>query len=203
MREPFPYPPIKRGEPLLRAVDPYLAYRKGPFALYALGEYIGHDKVNLAFRRLKEQGNKSGAPLTTTRDLYRELKTATPDSMQYLLHDLFEVNTYWKFNFEHAKAKQTKNGMWQTEIELHAEKNVYDEKGTQRKAPMNDWVEFGLFTGNSGSKDRIYLQKHRLHAGKQMQIIVSKVKPSQVSIDPRLLLIYTKTHDISGMAPIK
>jgi ABC-2 type transport system permease protein len=203
MREPFPYPPIKRGEPLLRAVDPYLAYRKGPFAFYALGEYIGHDKVNIAFRRLKEQGNKSGAPLTTTRDLYRELKTVTPDSMQYFLHDLFEVNSYWKFNIEHAKAKQVKNGMWQTEIELSAEKSVYDEKGTQRKAPMNDWVEVGLFAEKSGSKEKIYLQKHCLHQGKHMLIITSKIKPSQVSIDPRLLLIYTKTNDMSGMVPTK
>ncbi|MGH9754200.1 MAG: ABC transporter permease [Blastocatellia bacterium] len=33
MRQPHPYPPIRRGAPLLQGLDPYLAYRKGPFAL--------------------------------------------------------------------------------------------------------------------------------------------------------------------------
>jgi hypothetical protein len=68
---------------------------------------------------------------------------------------------------------------------------------------MNDWIELGLFTDKVGSKHSIQLQKHRLHNGKQMLIIVSKVKPAHVSIDPRLLLIYTKTNDISGMVQIK
>lgn len=203
MREPFPYPPIKRGEPLLRAVDPYLAYRKGPFALYALGEYIGHAQVNSAFRHLKEQGNIPGAKLTTTLDLYRELKTVTPDSLKYFLHDLFEVNTYWKFKIERVRTKPGKDGMWQTELELNAEKSVYDEKGTQRKAPMNDWVELGLFAGKGDPNERIYLQRHRLHSGKQLLIITSNKKPTYVSIDPRLLLIYTKSHDASGQVQVK
>jgi ABC-2 type transport system permease protein len=202
MREPFPYPPVKRGEPLLRAVDPYLAYRKGPFALYALGEYIGHYKVNSAFRRLKEQGKVPGAKLSTTLDLYRGLKTVTPDSLQYFLHDLFEVNTYWKFRIEHAKATRSKNGAWQTELELTAEKNVYDEKGMYRKAPMNDWVELGLFAGKGDPNERIYLQKHRLHTGKQLVVINSKKKPSQAGIDPRSLLIYARLKDASGMMSI-
>ena len=203
MREPFPYPPIKRGEPLLRAVDPYLAYRKGPFALYALGECIGHDKVNSAFRHLKEQGNKAGAPLTTTRALYRELKKVTPDSLQYFLHDLFEVNTYWKFHIEHAKANKEKDGTWRTELELNAEKIVYDEKGTQRKVRMNDWVELGLYVEKNGSKERIYLQKHRLYEGKQSLFIVSKNKPNYLCIDPRLLLLYSKNQDASGTVQVK
>jgi len=202
MREPFPYPPIKRGEPLLRAVDPYLAYRKGPFALFALGEYIGHDKVNSAFRRLKEQGNLPGAKLTTTLDLYRELKTLTPDSLQYFLHDLFKVNTYWKFHVDHATTSRVKDGNWQTELELTAEKNVYDEKGIQRPAPMNDWVELGLYGGKEGLDERIYTHKHRMRAGRQLLRIYSKKKPSHVGVDPRSLLIYAKVQDVFGMVKI-
>ena len=32
-RQPSPIPPIRQSVPLLRAMDPYAAYRKGPFAL--------------------------------------------------------------------------------------------------------------------------------------------------------------------------
>ena len=31
MRQPYVYPPIRRGQPLLRGLDPYLSYRKEPF----------------------------------------------------------------------------------------------------------------------------------------------------------------------------
>ncbi|HMI54831.1 MAG TPA: ABC transporter permease, partial [Gemmatimonadaceae bacterium] len=52
MRFPFPHRPIRRGEPLLRALDPYLSYRRGPFAMYALSEYVGADRVNGVLRGL-------------------------------------------------------------------------------------------------------------------------------------------------------
>ena len=74
MRQPYPFAPIRRGEPLLRGLDPYMSYRKGPFALYALSEYIGEAQVNGALRRLLETHRKAEAPLATTRDLYRELQ---------------------------------------------------------------------------------------------------------------------------------
>ena len=41
--------------PLLRATDRFLFYRKGPLALYALGEYIGKERVHEALRRLLEK----------------------------------------------------------------------------------------------------------------------------------------------------
>src|SRR5690606_37132280 len=33
-RQPFPIPPVRQSVPLLQAIDPYAAYRRGPFALY-------------------------------------------------------------------------------------------------------------------------------------------------------------------------
>ena len=66
MRQPTPYPVIRRGEPLLRALDPYLGYLKGPFAMYALSEYMGAERVNAAVRRFVEKYPPASAPLATT-----------------------------------------------------------------------------------------------------------------------------------------
>lgn len=33
LRQPYPIAPIRRGEPLLRGLDPWMSYRKGPYAL--------------------------------------------------------------------------------------------------------------------------------------------------------------------------
>jgi ABC-type transport system involved in multi-copper enzyme maturation permease subunit len=78
MRRPYPFPPIRRGEPLLRALDPYLAYRRGPVRMYALSEYAGADRVNGALRRLIARHDSAGVPPATTLDLYRELRAAVP-----------------------------------------------------------------------------------------------------------------------------
>jgi len=76
------YPPIRRGEPLLRGLDPYMSYRRGPFALFALSEYMGAARVNTALRRLVEKYSSGAPPRPTTLDLYRELQTVTPVTLQ-------------------------------------------------------------------------------------------------------------------------
>ncbi len=194
MRQPHPYPPIRRGEPLLRGLDPYLAYRKGPFALYALSEYIGEERVNGALRRLLETHRPGEAPLATTLDLYRELQAVTPDSLQYLLHDLFEVNTFWELETERVTAEQTDAGTWQVTLDVRARKVVVDESGVETEVPMNDSVEIGIFD-DKGLNEPIYLQKHRIRAGKQTLTVTVPRQPTRAGIDPRYLLIDGKTDD--------
>ena len=70
-------------------------------------EYIGKDRVDDALRSLLKKHGSGAPPLPTSLDLYRELQAVTPDSFQYLLHDLFEKNTFWELETERATAKQT------------------------------------------------------------------------------------------------
>lgn len=198
MRQPHPYPPIRRGEPLLRGLDPYLAYRKGPFALYALSEYIGEERMNGALRRLLEKHRTEEAPLATTLDLYRELQAVTPDSLQYLLHDLFEVNTYWKLETERVTAKQTAAGTWQVTLDVRARKVVFDSAGVETEVPMNDWVEVGVFAPVENvetSGKPLYVRKHRVRSGKQTVTVTVPRKPARAGIDPYHLLIDLETDD--------
>jgi hypothetical protein len=81
MREVYLTPASRANVPLLRADDQFLAYRKGPFAMYALGEYIGVEKVNGALRRLLDR-HRSGHPPATPLDLYRERQAIAPESLQ-------------------------------------------------------------------------------------------------------------------------
>ncbi|HEX8906074.1 MAG TPA: hypothetical protein VF771_14600, partial [Longimicrobiaceae bacterium] len=141
-RQPSPIPPIRQSVPLLRAMDPYAAYRKGPFALYALSEYMGRDRVDLAFRRLIET-HRSGA--ATSLDLYRELQAVTPDSLRYLLHDLIAANTFWQLKTERATARQTAAGAWQVTLRVRARKVTVDPAGRETEVPMDEWVPVGVF----------------------------------------------------------
>ena len=110
MHEQYGTPRTRTAPPLLRATDSFAFSRKDPFALVAMREYIGREKVDDALRRLFEKHHSGAPPLPTSLDLYRELQAVTPDQFQSLLHDLFEKNTFWDLETERATAQQTAAG---------------------------------------------------------------------------------------------
>ncbi len=185
LRNHYPIAPIRRGEPLLRALDPYLAYRRGPYAMYALSEYLGAEQVNGAIKKLIEEHESKDAPLVTTLDLYREIKAVTPDSLNYLLHDLFEVNTFWDFKIENASAKHSKEDTWEVTLEVEAKKQVYDSSGVMTEPPIDDWVQVGIF---GSGKEPLHLEMHRIDKGEQTITIKVNDKPLRAGIDPYRLL---------------
>ena len=92
--------------------------------MYALREYVGAGRVNAALRRLLETHAPGTAPLPTSLDLYKEIQAVTPDSLQYLLVDLFEANTFWELAASRVTAKETQTGASQVEIDVRARKVV-------------------------------------------------------------------------------
>lgn len=191
MRQPYPFRPIRRGQPLLRALDPYMSYRKGPFAMHALSEYVGTDRVNSALRRLIEQHDAPGAPLATTLDLYRELQAVTPDSLKPLLHDLFEVNAFWTLDTRAATAEPTAAGAWRVTLDVDARKVVVDSAGIETPLPMDELVEVGIFApaqdGESLGKP-LHVQKHRIRSGRQTITVTVPRRPGRAGLDPYHLL---------------
>jgi ABC-2 type transport system permease protein len=196
MREPNPWPAMRTGLPLLRAMDPWANYRKGPYAMHALSEYVGEARVNEALRTLVK---KKASTLATTIDMYMELQAVTPDSLKPLLHDLFEVNTFWTFDTKQAKAVQTVAGTWQVTFEVDVRKSVADSAGRETELPMTDWVEIGVFApaepgANLGKS--LYVQKHRVRSGRQTITVIVPQKPARGGIDPYNLLDWEEGDNI-------
>ncbi|MGH7491934.1 MAG: ABC transporter permease [bacterium] len=197
-RQPYPIPPIRQSVPLLRGRDPYAAYRKGPFALFAMSEYMGKERVNLAYRRLLEAHRSGTLPLPTSLDLYRELKAVTPDSLQTLLHDLFEANTFWELETERPTALKTEAGAWQVTIPVHARKVVVDPAGVETEVPMDEWVQIGVFAPTEEGPEfgeTLYLQMHRIRSGEQTITVTVPREPADAGIDPYHLLIDLERFD--------
>ena len=200
MREPNPWPQIRTGLPLLRAMDPWANYRKGPYAMHALSEYVGEPRVNLALRTLVE---KKVSSLATTLDMYRELQAVSPDTLQPLLHDLFEVNTFWTFDTKQATAVQTETGAWEVTFDVEAHKVVADSAGKEAEAPMSEWVELGVFAASEPGEvlgKPLYVQKHRIRSGRQTITVLVSQKPARGGIDPYNLLDWEEGDNIE---PIK
>jgi ABC-2 type transport system permease protein len=81
-------------EPPLYLVNPeqsYISYGKGAIALYTLSEFIGEEKLNGALKEYLNKVKFQPPPYTTSLEMLDYLKTATPDSMQYLITDMFKM----------------------------------------------------------------------------------------------------------------
>jgi ABC-2 type transport system permease protein len=115
----------------------------------------------------------------------------TPDSLQSLLHDLFEVNTFWEFETERATAEQTEAGTWQVTLDVRARKVVVNEDGAETELPMDDQIEVGVFAPAAGGAlgEELYLQRHRVRSGEQRIIVTAPRQPARAGIDPQRLLI--------------
>ena len=188
--------PRSRATPsLLRANESFLYYRKGGLAMHALSEYIGEQKVNNALRNFLEKHSSGEVALPTTVDLYEEIKKVTPDSLDNLLRDLFEQNTYWRLKAKQLTALQTKSGNYQVTLKLQAQKFMVDSTGKEHDIPMNDWLQVGLYEEGKQSNEPLYLQMHRIRSGDQTIEITVPRKPGRGGIDPNNLMIDIRRDD--------
>lgn len=196
MREDFLNPRSKADAPLINAVSAFHGYRKGPFAMYALREYIGEDQVDSALKTLLNKFASGEPPYATALDFYEEIKHVTPDSLHYLLKDLFEKNTYWTLQTRKVNMETTDDGKWQVTMDVFAKKVYVDIKGVETEAAMNDLIEIGIFSDyKDGLENTLHMKKYRIQSGVNRIVVKVSEKPEEAGIDPRNLLIDTDTGD--------
>lgn len=191
----FEAPRTRAAPPLLRAVDSFHSYRKGPLSIYALSEYIGQERVHEALRRLLAKHASGAIPWPVSLDLYRELQAVTPDSHRSLLHDLFEKNTFWDLATQQASARQAVDGSWLVTLDITARKVVVDESGVETDVPMDDWVEVGVFADGDPAGTPSYARQHRIRSGAQTVTVTVPRKPARAGVDYRNLLMDADTAD--------
>jgi hypothetical protein len=169
--------------PLVEVEDhPHIAYGKGAVAMYTLREHIGDEAINSALRRIleKHRGGEppfdsptrelaQGRPYPTALDLVRELRDVTPDTLHYLLTDLFETITLWDVKTERAVFERTDTGEYEVTMDVIARKMRADSVGHETETSMDDLVEIGVFATGAGDSlgAPLYLQRHRVRSGRQ------------------------------------
>jgi hypothetical protein len=170
-------------------------YRKGLLAMYLMRDYIGEDAVNAALRRLIDKHRAGVAPSPTARDVVAELRGVTPDSLRYLLTDLFESVTLWDVKTERATVERADTGAYRVTLDVVARKMRADSAGRETEVPMDDLIEIGAFAPDTGAGlgEPLYLERHRIRSGKQTIRITVPGEPARTGIDP-----YRKLMDRSG-----
>jgi ABC-type transport system involved in multi-copper enzyme maturation permease subunit len=176
-----------RDVPLIDVEDhPHISYGKGAVAMYTLREHLGAETVNGVLRRFLEKHRGGGPPYPTSRDLVAELRAVTPDSLQYLLTDLFETVTLWDVKTQRATVRRTGTGAYEVTLDVVAKKLRADSVGREREVPMNDLIEIGVFApgGERSLREPLYLQRHRIHGGRQTIVVTVPRSPARAGIDP-------------------
>ena len=192
----------------------YITYRKGALVFYALSDYLGEESLNRVLRNYLEKVKFQNAPYTTSLELLKELKTATPDSLQYLLTDLFETITLYDNRIVAVTSTPLADGRYEVAIELEVRKyrsdgigqqyysNVTGDSTTYQCAetnemmyslPLADYIEIGIF--GEVSENPLYLERHKMeHIHNKLTIIVDQ-KPVEVGVDPYNKLIDAQPWD--------
>ncbi|ARS36509.1 ABC transporter permease/M1 family aminopeptidase [Pontibacter actiniarum] len=184
----------KKEMPLYRVENQgYIHYRKGSLVMYALADYIGEDKLNAALKKYVQQVAFQEAPYTNSLEFMQYIRSATPDSLQYLVTDMFENITLYENKANDAKYEKLKNGKYKVTLTVDAKKLYADSLGVESEAKMNDWIDIGVIArekvGEHWQDKPLYMKKHRLKSGENKFEFVVDQKPDKAGIDPYNLLI--------------
>lgn len=156
----------KKEKPLMyNENQQYIHYNKGSLVLYALSDYIGDKAFNHALKEFVAEVAYQDAPYANSIELVAHFKKATPDSLQYLIEDMFETITLYDNRVNKATYKALENGKYQVDLEVQVTKYRSDDKGKRifenskgetltlevdkkkpvQSYPLNDYIEIGIF----------------------------------------------------------
>jgi ABC-2 type transport system permease protein len=194
-----------RTEPPLGLVqkEAYVWYQKGSLIMYALSDYIGEDKVNLAlhnFLMAKRYANASDAltvPYPDTRDLEAALRAQTPPEMQYFIDDGFEKITLYDNKALRATALKQSDGAYKVTLTVQGKKVYADGNGVETPTAIHDYVDVGVFSGKTGQEQPLSVRKEKITGGPQTFEFVVKELPTRAGIDPYNKLIDRNLDDNS------
>lgn len=180
--------------------DQHIHYNKGSLVMYSLRDYIGEERLNAALKSYVEKVRFQEAPFTTCEEFVNALRPAVPDSLQYLITDLFETITLYNNRAVKAVAKPQGNGTYSLALTLNCEKVRADSVGNETPAPLNDWVDIGVFgktTGKNGKeRDTLLLtERHQIKRGEQTITLLVRGEPKKAGFDPQSKLLDRKPSD--------
>ncbi len=199
----------REESPLMYAYpdENYLAYQKGGSVLYAMSDYLGEKVLNNALKNYVEAVAYQEGTYTTSEEMVDYIRVATPDSLQYLIHDMFETVTLYDNKMDDWSATALDNGSYRVDMSFHISKfrsgkngkAVYSDNQSDslsyqspdkdiviHSLPLSDYIEVGLFDEN---EEELLLQKIKVSNIRNTFTFVVDKKPEKVGVDPYFKLI--------------
>ena len=164
----------------------YLHYRKGMVVMNALQDYIGEERLNRALRTYLKDFAYQEPPYTNSVEFLDYIRQTAPDSLQYIVTDMFETITLYENRAVKATCEQLENGDYRVHVSVTAHKLRADDLGNESEIPIRDYIDIGVL----GEDDKkLYLRKHLIDEPEMEFEIVVDEKPVKAGIDPYHKLI--------------
>lgn len=168
----------------------YLHYNKGSFVMYALADYLGTDTINSALAEFVKDYQFQGPPYPTSKDFLPYLDNCCPDSLSYLIDDMFRYITLYENRITEAQWEETNDGRYNVNLTVETEKLQSDDLGNEQPIAMHDLIEIGIFEQDEdGELHELFLKKLWLESGKNKFSFIVDHKPSKAGIDPYYKLV--------------
>ena len=169
----------------------YIHYQKASVVMYYLKEMIGEDKVNEALRSLLDSFAYKQPPYATSLSAIRAFRKVTPDSLQYLIDDMFQNITLFSNRVMEAKYKKVGNE-YEVTLTTNREKFRADSLGKEKDVALNDFIDIGIFARSVNKKNlgkALLLQRLKMNKKENVFTFKLKEQPYQAGIDPYNYLI--------------
>jgi ABC-2 type transport system permease protein len=195
----------------------YIHYNKGSLVFYSLSDFIGEDALNATLSDYIDDVAFQEPPYTISLDLVEYLRAATPDSLQYVINDMFETITLYDNRVEKATYTEVDSTAYNVNMTLQAAKYRAGETGERiykneagdslsvdvegrrkpvESLPLSDWIEVGVFgADDEGNETVLYLEKRKFTDIMNEFSITVDDEPVSVGIDPYNKLIDTISGD--------
>lgn len=182
---------------LVESGQEFIHYRKGLVNLHALQYYISEDSVNTALQRFIRDWNsytglkrKYTDRYPTSNDLLGYFRDVTPDSLQFIIRDLFTSVVLYDNKLRHAEYVKVAEKQFSLTVALDMKKMLVDSLGNERSAAIDDWVELGIYAKDEhGKENLVCLKKYKIDAAQTTLKLSVPQQPSKIVLDPNLLLI--------------
>lgn len=197
----------------------YIHYQKGSLVLYAMSDYLGEDVFNGVAKRFAEKYQFKASPYPTATEFVNDLRAVTPDSLQYLITDMFEKITLYDNKVDEANYTELPDGKYAVNVKAFVSKYHSQKKGKKQFVSkqgdsiaytpegeedaivsllLSDYIELGIFgeeNEETGDENVLYLQKIKVSdINNNFDVIVDQ-KPVEAGIDPFNKLIDRRGSD--------
>jgi ABC-2 type transport system permease protein len=168
--------------------QPYIHYRKGSLVMYALKDTIGEQPLNRALAEYVRAVAFQKPPYTSSLEFLDYIRKAVPPDRQAILDDLFRNITLYANKASRATWSKRDDGKYVVRIEVAAAKYRADGKGNETPAPMDDWIDIGVFgerdpKGPSEGRILAMEKRHVGTAAATFEMVVDQ-EPKKAGVDP-------------------
>lgn len=191
-----------KEKPLLYAnlKQDYVNYVKGALVMNTMSKYLGEEVLNEAFSRYEIAKRYTAPPYPTSLDFLDTIRTVVPDSLEYLIEDMFETITINDNRLEEVVVKLKENGKYEIAVDFTVSKYRSDENGKKsfsedgsnaltsreiKSLSLNDYIKIGFYVDSKLEEMKIV----KVVDIKNTNKFQLDFKPTRIILDPEVLLM--------------